>query len=98
MTDWPLGSLGQRVVDVMALTGDRVDNVPGCPGIGPKTAAKLINRWGSLDALVLSAVTGWTDHVLTPRLARLIVDHWPQIAMSRELVRLDRPGQIVTRP
>lgn len=91
--DAPLGSLQQRVVDVMALTGDTSDNVPGAPGIGKKTAAKLINAWGSLDALYLSVITGYTDRTLTPRLARILQVHMAQVLISRELVRLDRPGR-----
>ena len=88
----PLGSLQQKVIDVMALTGDSVDNVPGAPGIGKKTAAALINRWGSLDAVILSAITGYSDHVMKPRIARIIRDNLRQILISRELVRLDRVG------
>ena len=42
----------ERVGDVLALTGDSIDNVPGVAGIGPKTAAELINRFGSLSALM----------------------------------------------
>src|SRR5205085_3356665 len=41
-----------RVGDVLALMGDSIDNVPGVDGVGPKTAAELINRFGSLDALL----------------------------------------------
>lgn len=95
--DAPLGSLQQRVIDVMALTGDASDNVPGAPGIGPKTAAKLINRWGSLDALLLSAITGYTDSTLTTRMAGLLVGNIARILMSRELVRLDRVSAHLAR-
>ena len=42
----------ERVVDVQALAGDSVDNVPGAPGIGIKTAALLINEYGDLDSLL----------------------------------------------
>ena len=42
----------ERVGDVLALMGDSIDNVPGVAGIGPKTAAELINRFGSLEALL----------------------------------------------
>lgn len=90
MRQAPIGSLQQMVIDVMALTGDASDNVPGAPGIGKVTAGKMIQRWGSLDALIISVITGYTDQVLTPRFAKIIRDNLPQIIMSRELVRLDR--------
>lgn len=49
-----------RVVELLALTGDAVDNIPGVPGVGPKTAAKLLMEFGSLDGLWshLDAVAG----------------------------------------
>ena len=43
-----------QVVDVLALMGDKVDNVPGVEGIGPKTAAKLVNQFGSIDDIFAS--------------------------------------------
>lgn len=42
----------QRVIDLLALMGDASDNYPGCPGVGEKTAAKLINEFGSVDSLL----------------------------------------------
>src|SRR5690606_34045937 len=45
----------EKVVDVQALCGDSVDNVPGAPGIGIKTAALLINEYGDLDTLLARA-------------------------------------------
>jgi len=53
MEKWGLTPV--QVVDMLALAGDTVDNVPGVPGVGPKTAAKLIAEHGSLDALLKSA-------------------------------------------
>ena len=44
-----------RVIDVQALAGDSVDNVPGAPGIGIKTAAQLISEYGDLDTLLARA-------------------------------------------
>ncbi|MBI1371311.1 MAG: DNA polymerase I [Phycisphaera sp.] len=41
-----------QVIDVLALMGDNIDNVPGIPGVGPKTAAKLIHQYGSIDGLL----------------------------------------------
>lgn len=45
----------ERIVDMLALMGDSSDNIPGVPGVGPKTAAKWLNEYGSLDALVANA-------------------------------------------
>src|SRR5512143_2806198 len=45
----------EQVLDLLALTGDAVDNVPGVPKVGPKTAAKWLNQYGSLDGVVAHA-------------------------------------------
>lgn len=42
----------EQVIDLLALEGDSSDNIPGCPGVGEKTAAKLIREWGSVDNLL----------------------------------------------
>ncbi|HVU49366.1 MAG TPA: DNA polymerase I [Polyangia bacterium] len=72
----------EQVGDVLALMGDSIDNVPGVPGIGPKTAAELINKYGSLDALLEHAgeVKGKRGEALVA--AKELV------RTSRELVRL----------
>ena len=41
-----------QVIDLLALMGDSADNFPGCPGVGEKTAAKLINHFGSVEQLL----------------------------------------------
>src|SRR5690606_39218647 len=46
------GVAPDKVLDVLSLIGDSSDNVPGVPGIGPKTAAELINQYGDLDTLL----------------------------------------------
>lgn len=73
----------EKVIDVQALAGDPVDNVPGVPGIGIKTAAKLINQFGSLDLLY-----DHLDHVARPRLRMLLAQHEDQARLCRDLVRL----------
>ena len=74
----------ERVGDVLALMGDSIDNVPGVPGIGPKTAAELINKFGSLDALLAAAARG--DQAGSAGVA--IDEARDAIRVSRELVRL----------
>ncbi|MFO7806224.1 MAG: DNA polymerase I [Paracoccaceae bacterium] len=73
-----------RVVDVQALAGDSVDNVPGAPGIGIKTAALLINEFGDLDALLERA-----GEIKQPKRRQTLIDNADQIRLSRELVKLD---------
>jgi len=73
-----------RVVDVQALAGDSVDNVPGAPGIGIKTAALLINEYGDLDTLLARA-----GEIKQPKRREVLTGMADQILMSRDLVRLD---------
>ena len=51
------GVTPEQVVDMLALMGDTVDNVPGVPGVGPKTAAQLIAEFGTLDAVIAEATS-----------------------------------------
>jgi DNA polymerase-1 len=69
--------------DVLALMGDSVDNVPGVPGVGAKTAAKLILEYGDLDA-VLDAAPSMKPSKLKERL----IEHAELARLSRELVTL----------
>ncbi|MEP3686684.1 MAG: DNA polymerase I [Sulfitobacter dubius] len=78
------GVYPDRVVDVQALAGDSVDNVPGAPGIGIKTAALLINEFGDLDALLERA-----EEIKQPKRRQTLIDHAEQIRLSRSLVLLD---------
>ena len=78
------GVYPERVVDVQALAGDSVDNVPGAPGIGIKTAALLINEYGDLDALLERA-----GEIKQPKRRQTLIDHAEQIRLSRSLVLLD---------
>jgi DNA polymerase-1 len=72
-----------KVIDVQALMGDSVDNVPGAPGIGQKTAAELIGLFGSLDAIIERAA-----EIKQPKRRETIQTYADQIRISRELVTL----------
>ena len=74
----------ERVVDVQALAGDSVDNVPGAPGIGIKTAALLINEFGSLEELLDRA-----EEIKQPKRRETLIAKRAQIEMSKRLVQLD---------
>ena len=78
------GVYPERVVDVQALAGDSVDNVPGAPGIGIKTAALLINEYGSLEELLDRA-----SEIKQPKRRESLLDNRAQIEMSKRLVQLD---------
>ncbi|MCL4066669.1 DNA polymerase I [Pseudomonas sp. GX19020] len=73
-----------RVIDVQALAGDAVDNVPGAPGIGLKTAALLINEYGSLEELLERA-----GEIKQPKRRETLIDNRDQILTSKQLVSLD---------
>ncbi|MES2120016.1 MAG: DNA polymerase I [Pseudomonadota bacterium] len=73
----------EKVGDVLALMGDSVDNVPGVPGIGPKTASQLIQQFGDLETVLAS-----TDQITKPKLKQSLIDHAENARLSRELVRL----------
>ncbi|MDV7270319.1 DNA polymerase I [Thioclava sp. A2] len=75
----------ERVIDVQALAGDSVDNVPGAPGIGVKTAALLINEFGDLETLLARA-----DEIKQPKRRQTLIDNAEQILMSKRLVTLDQ--------
>ncbi len=74
----------ERVVDVQALAGDSVDNVPGAPGIGVKTAALLINEYGSLEELLDRA-----GEIKQPKRRQTLIEKRDQIELSKRLVQLD---------
>jgi len=72
-----------RVIDVQALAGDSVDNIPGVPGIGVKTAAQLINTYGDLDTLLARA-----EEIKQPKRRQNLIEHADAARMSRDLVTL----------
>lgn len=72
-----------KVVEVMALIGDSSDNVPGVPGIGPKTAAELIQTYGDLDGVLAAA-----QSIKQPKRRQALQEHAEAARLSRRLVQL----------
>jgi len=87
MTDW--GVRPEQVVDFQSLVGDSVDNVPGVPGVGPKTAAKWLQEFGTLDNIVKNAdaIGGAKKSKVKDALKDAIANG--NLEKSRSLVRLD---------
>jgi DNA polymerase-1 len=79
-----LGYGPEQAVEVQTLIGDSTDNVPGIPGVGPKTAAKLINQYGTADAVL--------EHLpeLTPKMRENFEKFKDRIPMARRLVTLEK--------
>ena len=72
-----------KVIDVQALAGDSSDNVPGVPGIGVKTAAELINKYGTLDKLLKS-----THEIKQNKRRETLIENKDKALISKELVTL----------
>ncbi len=77
------GVYPNKVVDVQALAGDAIDNVPGVPGIGIKTAAELINEFGSMEEVLLNA-----DKIKQNKRRELIIANKENAIISKKLVTL----------
>jgi len=73
----------QKMIDLQAMAGDSVDNIPGIPGIGPKTAAMLLEQFGSLDNLLAAAGT-----IKQQKRRESILAYKEQALLSRRLVQL----------
>ncbi len=79
-----LGVRPEQVVDLMALRGDAIDNVPGAPGIGEKGSVELIQQFGTLDALLARA-----DEVQKKTYRESLQQNLEMILLSKELVTID---------
>ena len=77
------GVTPDKVVEVQALAGDSVDNIPGAPGIGVKTAAQLIETYGDVETLLARA-----DEIKQPKRRQTLIDHADDVRVSRKLVEL----------
>ena len=84
------GVAPEQMADYLALTGDSVDNIPGVPGIGPKTAAALLAHFGDLDSIYtrLEEVPGLPIRG-TKSIGRKLADHREAAALARRLTVID---------
>src|SRR5690606_22968943 len=73
----------EKMIDLQALTGDSVDNVPGVPGIGPKTAAQLLEEYGDLDTLLARA-----GEIKQQKRRENLIEHAESARISKVLVTL----------
>ncbi|MCJ7546631.1 MAG: DNA polymerase I [Deltaproteobacteria bacterium] len=78
----------ERLPDIMGLSGDSIDNIPGVRGIGEKTAVELIKRFGSLDAL-LQRLEGLDEKELKKKTKEKILQQRDQALLSRDLATID---------
>jgi DNA polymerase-1 len=74
----------EQVIDVLALMGDTADNIPGAPGVGPKTAMKLVSEYGSIEELFKN-----TDK-LKGKLKEIIENNREQIELSKILATIEQ--------
>ncbi len=78
-----------QIIDMMGLSGDTADNVPGVPGIGPKTALALIQSYGSMQALY-----DRLDTLGKPKQRENLAAHKEQAFLSRQLVTIDTQAPV----
>jgi len=78
------GVYPEKMIDLQALVGDTSDNVPGVPGIGPKTAAQLLDEYGDLDTLLDRA-----EEIKQAKRRQNLIEFAEQARLSRKLVTLD---------
>ena len=76
----------EDLIQVFALAGDKADNIPGAPGVGDKTALKIIQEYGNLENLYSKLEAS----KLTPRLKRILAENREQVFLSRELFVIDK--------
>src|SRR5690606_23367239 len=86
-----------QIADYLALCGDAIDNIPGVPGIGAKTAAVLLSHFGSLDALLARVdVVGFLRFRAASQAATTLRMHQAQALLSRHLTIISRDAPLGT--
>jgi len=84
---WNIDQVDQ-VVDMLGLQGDSIDNIPGIPGIGPKTAAKLLARYNTIEGVIEHA------EELKGKQKERVLEHAGQARLSKELARINTQAPI----
>ena len=79
------GVNSEKVIDVQALAGDSSDNVPGVPGIGVKTAAELINQYGTIENLLKN-----TENIKHNKRRETLIENKDKAILSKRLVTLKK--------
>ncbi len=82
------GATPETFVDFLALAGDSTNSITGVPGIGPKTAALLIEEFGSLEEILAAAAPGGEHGSLKPKMRDKLEDHAEDARLAQSLVRL----------
>lgn len=85
----------EQIADQLAIAGDKVDNIPGIPGIGMATAAKLLKKFGNIDRL-LESIEDISDMKVrgARRIQELVQEHQDTIRLSRKLTHIERKADI----
>ncbi len=81
-----------RIIDFLSLTGDTIDNIPGVPGCGPKTAAKWLAEHGSLDAIMANAAS------IGGKVGQNLRDALPGLPLSRQLATIKTDVELDVGP
>ncbi len=82
----------EQIIDYLALVGDSSDNIPGVPKVGPKTAAKWLNEYGTLDGLLEHAAE------ITGKVGESLRENLTQLELSRKLATIDCNLQLDQSP
>ena len=88
-----MGVFPEKVIDLLSLMGDSSDNIPGVKGIGPKTAVKLIEEFGSVDKMIERV-----DEIKNERIKNLIKDNIKSLLLSKKLVTIKSDMEIEFNP
>ena len=89
-----------QVIDMLALMGDAADNIPGCPGVGEKTAARLIQQYGSVEALLAStdSLKGTLKQKVEQNAEQIRTSHWLATICTDAPILLDLDSLTLNQP